>query len=80
MRNLKLWACAAALALMATAPVFIAQPAQAQLTIQKVEKKPEKPKTRAAPSPVAGIGLPVALLAGGYFWLRNRRRNRKGSD
>lgn len=82
MRYLKLWACAATLALMAGAPVFVAQPAQAQSAIQKVEKKPKpsKPKTRAVPGPVAGIGLPVAVIAGGYVWLRKRRRNRAGSD
>lgn len=78
MTNLKLWACAGALALMAAAPVLIAQPAQAQITIQKVEKKP--PKTRSASGPVAGVGLPVLLVAGGYIWLRRRKRFRKQND
>lgn len=32
-------------------------------------------KGYAVPAPVAGIGLPVAIAAAGYFWMTRRRRN-----
>jgi hypothetical protein len=40
--------------------------------------KPPKPpkKTRGAPGPVVGVGLPMLIIAGaGAFWLVRRRRN-----
>ena len=39
-------------------------------------KRPKKPKTRGAPGPVVGVGLPMLIIAGaGAFWLVRRRRN-----
>lgn len=38
--------------------------------------RPSKPKpgiTRGAPGPVAGVGLPFVLVAGGYVYLRRRK-------
>jgi hypothetical protein len=34
------------------------------------------------PAPLAGVGLPVLVVAGAYVWIRNHRRNRldKPSD
>ena len=31
----------------------------------------------AVPGPVAGVGLPVLIAAGGYLWLRRRTRKDK---
>ena len=31
----------------------------------------------AVPGPVAGAGLPILVVAGGYVWLRRRIRRRK---
>jgi hypothetical protein len=35
-------------------------------------------KSFAVPSPVAGVGLPVLIGVGGYIWLIERKRRRKG--
>lgn len=31
-------------------------------------------KSYVVPGPVAGVGLPAALLVGGYLWFRRNRR------
>jgi hypothetical protein len=31
-----------------------------------------------APGPIAGVGLPVLVVAGGYLWIRRRRSKRLG--
>lgn len=33
-----------------------------------------QPVVHSAPGPVAGVGLPVLAVAGGYVWLRRRRK------
>ncbi len=33
-------------------------------------------KSMSAPAPIVGMGIPGALLAGGYLWARYRARNR----
>jgi hypothetical protein len=32
--------------------------------------------SHSAPGPVAGIGLPVAAVVGGYIWLKRRSRQK----
>jgi hypothetical protein len=34
-------------------------------------------QSRSAPGPILGVGIPVALVAGGYVWFRRRAKNRK---
>ena len=37
-------------------------------------------KVNAVPGPVAGLGIPVLLAAGGYIWSVARRRAKKNRD
>lgn len=38
---------------------------------------PRRPKTRGAPGPVVGVGLPLLILLGGGAYWTIRRRSRK---
>lgn len=69
MRDAKLLLSSALLAVLLSAPSFAAKP--------DIPPGQAKKISRAAPGPVAGLGLPVAAVAGGYIWWRNRRRNKK---
>ncbi|HWK67616.1 MAG TPA: hypothetical protein VNS34_22025 [Rhizobiaceae bacterium] len=66
MAHLKHILPAAAVALLLSGPSFAAKP--------DMPPGQEKKISRAAPGPVAGVGLPVAAVAGGFIWWRNRRR------
>ena len=37
-------------------------------------------KANAVPGPVAGLGIPVLLAAGGYIWFVARRRAKRDRD
>jgi hypothetical protein len=37
-------------------------------------------RTRAAPGPIAGAGVPALIIAGGAYWLIKRRRRRSESS
>lgn len=60
---------AAAVALLLSGPSFAAKPDMPPGQAKKI--------ARAAPGPVAGIGLPVAAAFGAFVWYR-RRKSRKG--
>jgi hypothetical protein len=69
--NVKQILPAAALVLLMSGPSFAAKPDTPPGQAKKI--------ARAAPGPVAGIGLPVVAVAGGYIWWRNRRNRKSGS-
>lgn len=54
------------------------KPVKPWLVERRPPKSPQKPpkKSRGAPGPVAGAGLPILVVAGGAYWLLRRRRNR----
>lgn len=70
MANFKPLFAAAALALLMCGPSFAAKP--------DIPPGQGKKIGRAAPGPVAGVGLPVAVAYGGYVLYRRRkaRKNR----
>ena len=69
MIHLKQMLPAAAVALLLTGPSFAAKPDMPPGQAKKI--------TRAAPGPVAGVGLPVVAAYGAFVWYR-RRRSGKG--
>jgi hypothetical protein len=66
----KSMACAGALVLVTA----VSAPAMGRLPI---DRDPHHPIVRPAPGPIAGIGLPVAALVGGYLWYSRRFRRDK---
>lgn len=68
---------AAALCIMAASPAFAAPPPDRGPT-PGLGWGPGG-KGISVPGPVAGVGIPVLIAAGGYLWLvrRNRARSRK---
>lgn len=82
MRDLKLLLTSAALAVLLSGPSFADKPdvppGQAKkLETAHIPPAQAKKTARAAPGPVAGLGLPVAAMTGGFIWWKNRRRKRK---
>ncbi len=69
MVNIKYLLAASAMALLMTGPSFAAKP--------DIPPGQAKKIARAAPGPVAGVGLPVAAAYGAFVWYR-RRKSRKG--
>lgn len=79
MSHVKLLASAGLLLFFAASSAFAAQPA---------DRNPDKPglgwgsggsngQMVGAPGPIAGAGLPLLAVAGAYFWVRNRRTNKR---
>jgi hypothetical protein len=79
MSSMKLLLCTAALTLFSLSPLSAAQPPDRGDTpgLGWGKGGSNGSQSLAVPGPVAGVGLPILVVAGGYVWLRRRIRGRK---